>query len=93
MNDHLLMIDGENFKCKCGCDIFYESITKGIWICDNCKTTYADETYNGPIGKTCNICIYKEYDYRRNPCLRCAKNAKLERYDKSNIILNEGEFK
>lgn len=86
---NLLTFDGKRFCCSCGCCIFNKSNLNGLWICNNCKSIYADETYDGPIGKTCNICIYKEYPYLKMPCLRCIKNAKMEKYDKSNILNKE----
>ena len=41
----ILNVGGKSFRCSCGCNVFHEGDEKGLWVCNACKTEYADETY------------------------------------------------
>lgn len=45
MDNHILRINGEVFRCECGCNVFHEGKYRGLWICNACGLEYANENF------------------------------------------------
>lgn len=43
--DSMLIVNGHNFRCECGANVFHKGKEKGSWICNGCGAEYVDDTY------------------------------------------------
>lgn len=46
MENSMLKVGGQHFRCACGANVFHKGVKPGLWICNGCGTEYADETYD-----------------------------------------------
>lgn len=42
----MIKVNGKEFRCNCGCNVFSNGGVEGLWICNSCKQEYADEKYD-----------------------------------------------
>lgn len=46
MENSMLKVGGQHFRCICGANVFHKGVKPGLWICNGCGTEYTDETYD-----------------------------------------------
>lgn len=46
MENSMLKVGGQHFRCACGANVFHKGVKPGLWICNGCGAEYTDENYD-----------------------------------------------